>query len=154
MQQLNLWLTERLGLFGVAIYVFIADGSIVPILPVDLVFLLAHDWNPLPLITITAVSSIGGGTFDYFLGRTGLGKGVFTRLVPSHVEKRSTIINKSALFTVFVAALTPLPYATISYIAGQTGVKFRVFLIASLGRVPRMIVYFTGISSGISVLSG
>ena len=34
MQQLNIWLTEKLGLIGVAIYVFIADGSIVPIFPV------------------------------------------------------------------------------------------------------------------------
>ena len=154
MQQLNLWLTERLGLFGVAIYVFIADGSIVPIFPVDLVFLLAHDWNPIPLITVVTTSSILGGVFDYFLGRVGLGKGVFKRIVPNYLNNRLQIVEKGGFISVFIAALTPLPYATIAYIAGQTGVKLPIFLFASLGRIPRMAVYFAGISSSISVLSG
>ncbi|MCA9353813.1 DedA family protein [Candidatus Nomurabacteria bacterium] len=118
-----------------------AESSFFPIPPdIFLMALLSKDarrW--MFLATITTVSSVFGGLFGYAIGFfffSSIGEGLISFYgLEAEFEKLRIIFQENTFISLFIAALTPIPYKVFTISGGFFGVSIFNFLIASiLGR--------------------
>lgn len=145
------FLSNRLGYAGVFIYVFIVDTFIVPA-TADIIFVFTTHWNPWSLILTISGASILGGFCGFLIGRSLSHLRWVRRAVDYYRERGTRLINRYGAWGVALAAFTPLPYSTISWIAGMLGISSRGYLLASLFRVPRFALYYALFRGGTEVL--
>jgi membrane protein YqaA with SNARE-associated domain len=143
------WFGKRFGLWGVFVYVFIVDAIIVPTTP-DVVFAIALEWEPISLLIVMSIASILGGFVGYLIGNK-LNKLKFVKdLTASYREKGELLIKKYGIWAIVIAALTPVPYTTVSWIGGMVNLKKSHYILGSLARIPRFIIYYLLIKGGIT----
>ncbi|PJZ68930.1 hypothetical protein CH373_08010 [Leptospira perolatii] len=141
---------EFTGAFGVGIAIFIAD-SVHIFLPPDTFLMIAvaaglKDWE---VIATASIGSVIAGTFSYAQGRYLLPKlDSFTSFVRKHEEKLEVYIRRFGFWAVVLGALTPLPYSWTSVAAGALKMKFRLYLLAALFRLPRFFLFYYLIKLG------
>lgn len=145
------WFGEYLGLWGVFAYVFLVDTFIVPT-TADVIFTITQEWEPVSLLAVMSIASISGGFVGYLIGRN-LNHFKFVRDTTRNFRERGErIIKKFGVWAIVLAGLTPLPYSTISWIAGMLKLKPAHYLLGSLSRIPRLILYYLLIKGGIILL--
>ena len=139
----------RLGLGGMALGTFLADGFHFPI-PPQAYMVLAVSSNA-PLVSAFGAISVGsvlGGYVAFLLGGqlTRIGW-LAPRLIPLQRLAARTFFRWGARSAV-LASLLPIPYSTVCYLSGLNHLPRRVFWVLALCRLPRLAVFFALIYAG------
>jgi len=140
---------ETLGYTGIGVGIFIADALTFPVPPdFYLAVAVTAGLDPVKVIIVGSICSIMGGISGFAIGRW-LGTVSFTqKLVEPFREEGTRLINKLGVTAVIVAALTPIPFSITCVLAGMMGMTWKVFLPATLFRIPRIAGYYLLIQLG------
>jgi len=144
---------NKMGYFGVALFVYLCDTFIVPLTP-DIMFpLVSKNWNIIEITLFMGGASFLGGLSAYWLGHL-LSKiktvdKFANKLMGTHKE----FIHHRGAWGVAIAGLTPIPYSTICWTAGIVKLEFRDVVLACLVRFLRMILYYYLFLGGAKIIS-
>lgn len=140
------------GLWGLIIASF-TESFCSPILP-DVVLIplaLLHPDMAIYYGIIATVVSVLGGFIGYWIGQK-WGMPVVHKVMPDkYAHKIQEFADSDNVsWTIFLAAMSPIPYKCVSITAGAFRVKWSVFIVASiLGRAKRffleaVLIYYFG----------
>ncbi|MCI6672944.1 MAG: VTT domain-containing protein [Spirochaetaceae bacterium] len=132
----------KYGLLGIGIFVWFVDMLIVP-LTVDVVWPFVLGYPAWQAVLILAIPSACGGYCGYWIGRLLQHIPLVGRIAGklSH-SKWGPLMVRYGAFGVFLGALTPIPFTTVSWTAGMLHVDPKSTLAACfIGRLLRMVVY-------------
>ena len=146
------FLTQHGGLPGVFAYVFIVDTFLVPA-TLDIIFPLVITWHAVPVLAIMCTASFTGGICGYLIGRFLNHFAFVRRRTQSYRSRGEYLIGKYGIWAVIVAAMLPLPFSTISWIAGALHMNFAHYVIGALFRAPRIIATYMLLRAGVSIFS-
>jgi len=122
--------------------IFVASESLLGLIPPDLFIALAPNFEiPYLFITLLGTLSYFGGINAYWLGRYITKFPRINKWIAKRNEKNMKQIKKWGGGIVVFAALFPLPFATISLLAGIVDFSFKKFLLYGLTRYIRFYVY-------------
>ena len=144
------WLGNTIGLWGVFLFTLVVDTFIVPA-SADVLFAVTREWPALPLLVTMSVASIIGGFFGLHIGRFLGTRKVVQNLTAPYRERGEALIRRYGPWAIVIAGITPVPYSTVSWIAGILGMKRVPYLLASLSRFPRFVVYYLAIQGSLSI---
>ncbi|THB65230.1 MAG: hypothetical protein D6B26_03985 [Spirochaetaceae bacterium] len=147
------FLALHVGLPGAFLYVFLVDTFIVPVVP-DFILPMMTDWPLIPVIMTICSASILGGFSGYWIGRLLGHLRIVQYLTSSYRARGEERLRRSGFWAVAIAALTPVPYSTISWIAGMLKIPLVTYIFAALFRIPRLAFAYLLIRSGTELLSG
>jgi membrane protein YqaA with SNARE-associated domain len=141
---------DLFGITGVGLGIFVADSLPAFLIPdTFLIFAIAGELDDLPVLIVSGIGSVAGGSFSYWQGKMIYPKIKFIRkFIHSHDEKLKPYIKKYGSLAVVLAAITPLPYSWMAILSGTLRMPFQKFFLASLTRIPRFIVYYYAIKLG------
>ncbi|MCK5538129.1 MAG: hypothetical protein KAI79_14985 [Bacteroidales bacterium] len=136
-------------------FVFYLSESILGWIPPDIFILWTKDKNsPILLITLLATISYLGGITAYWLG---IALQKFPR-IQNYIQQRFANnfaqIKKWGGVIIVMSALFPLPFATISTIAGIVRYPFNKFLLYGLTRYLRFYIYAFSIFAALNKIMG
>ena len=118
------------------------DSVLIPIPPEPLLVAMAvaQPAFSIPYAVLATVASVLGATLDYFIGLKG-GRPLAERFVKKEsLRAASEFYRRHDVWTVGLAAFTPLPYPVFALAAGVARLKARRFILASLaGRSARFL---------------
>jgi membrane protein DedA with SNARE-associated domain len=97
--------------------------------------------NYIQIIAALALISYGAGWFAFYVGRRSHESKWFRYLRRRYFRKYDFYLQEYGSFLVIVAAVTPLPYSAVCMLVGSAGYKTKKFLLYSLFRLARYIVY-------------
>tara|TARA_B110000438_G_scaffold252809_1_gene258044 strand:+ start:341 stop:979 length:639 start_codon:yes stop_codon:yes gene_type:complete len=129
------WATD-LGLPGLAILSF-TEAFIQPVPPeaLTLPMFIAAQGNPVMIFLIWVVvtlTSVAGAMFGWWLGKS-IGRPFADRYIkPKHIARLDGLIARYGDAGIFIAAISPLPYKVLAWIAGMGEMDYRRFIIAGL----------------------
>lgn len=141
MEELTSLLLEW-GLLGLLVAAF-TESFISPILP-DLILIplaLAHHENAIWYGMFATMASVVGGIIGYWIGAK-VGVQAARRMVPEkYLSQVQKYVAGNAVWAIWLAALSPIPYKFVSITAGALRVPLPVFLVASFfGRAKRFMI--------------
>ena len=127
----------------IVILCFLISESILGLIPPE-IFILWSSKSASPLLFLFALATVSyiGGAVSYFIGmRISL-----MPAVSKHVERKikQHIINLRKWGGLFIVlgAISPIPHSIVSIGAGLIGYKFRYYLLWSLFRYLRFVIYY------------
>ncbi len=131
------------GTAGVFVGVFASDAFGVPVPPSTYVFAAVIAESPMTLILVVAIAtSIFGASIAYLIGPY-MGKLPLLRTPLERFRPRAEkLFERWGIWTVGIAALTPLPFALICWLAGIYRMRYLQFLTTTFVRAPRILVYY------------
>ena len=130
------------GLTGLLIAAF-TESFISPVLP-DLLLIplaLANPQNAIYYGFAATLVSVVGGLVGYVLGLK-IGLPAARRFIPArYMDKIYCVVKENALWAIFLASLSPIPYKFVSITAGALKINLPLFLFISfLGRGKRFLL--------------
>ncbi len=130
------------GLTGLLIAAF-TESFISPVLP-DLLLIplaLANPQNAIYYGFAATLVSVVGGLIGYILGLK-IGLPAARRFIPArYMDKIYCVVKENALWAIFLASLSPIPYKFVSITAGALKINLPLFLLISfLGRGKRFLL--------------
>lgn len=144
------WMTRNGGLVGVFIFTLLVDTFIVPA-SADVLFAVTLDWAPVPLLLTMSLASMIGGFLGKSIGRF-IGDRAFVHILTApYRERGEDLVRRRGAWAIVIAGLTPVPYSTVSWIAGIMKMKTLPYLVASLSRLPRFVLYYLAIRGSLSI---
>ncbi len=146
----GVWLAEHVGLAGVFVYVYVVDTLIVPA-AVDLLFPFVSAWNYLSLVAVLSGASIAGGISGFLIGRNLNRVPAIARLTTRYRIEHIDLFTKYGRRTIIIAALLPIPFSTISWLAGTFDMPLEDYIVGALFRIPRMAITLVMFQSGIAL---
>ncbi len=146
----GIWLAEHVGLAGVFVYVYVVDTFIVPA-AVDLLFPFLTGWNVLSLVSVMSAASVAGGITGFLIGQNLNRIPAVRRATTRYRSEHEELFVKYGRRTVIIAALLPIPFSTISWLAGSFGMPLQVYVPGALFRIPRMVITLWMFQSGIAL---
>ncbi len=141
-------LTTSFGYMGMVIYAFVVDMFILPA-TMDILFVFANDANPIKISLVLGVASIAGGCVGYWLARSFNHFAIVEHATRAFRVEGEQLLKRYGGWAVFAAALTPLPFSSIMWIAGLLEVPFYEVFLGSLVRIPRVFIYYYLIQGGV-----
>lgn len=129
---------DGFGLLGLAL-VSASEAAFQPIPPDVLVIPMVIEANSVLgislIVLIATLSSVFGAFFGYGIGYYG-GIPVLERFVSvSNINRLNFLIEKYGSLGVFIAAVSPIPYKALAWIAGAGRMDLRLFaLVGFFGR--------------------
>ncbi|AFG36821.1 YqaA family protein [Spirochaeta africana] len=144
-------LAEHVGLWGVGLYVFVVDTLILPA-STDLLMPFVLQWPAGSLLIVISGASILAGIAGYGVGRTLIRIPVISRRMQSWEQRHIRLIERHGMWAVAAAAALPLPFSTISWLAGALHVRLSRYILGALFRIPRMVVTFYLLREGMLLL--
>jgi membrane protein YqaA with SNARE-associated domain len=122
--------------------VFFISETLLGLIPPDFFIVWANNTShPIIMLNILAVISYVGGVGSFFIGR-------WVRHFPkinNWLEKRFSEhfdkIKKYGAFLIVFSALFPLPFSTVSMVAGMVNYPTKPFLLFGLSRLFRFYLY-------------
>jgi membrane protein YqaA with SNARE-associated domain len=150
--QMSAWFVEELGLWGLFGGILFTDCWIAPPLSHEPLLFFAHAGG-IPFVKIWAAASTASviaGPLGYGLGTVfGRVRFVQRRLRGSGVE---SLMRRRGATVVAAAAITPIPFAMSTWLAGALGLPFGRFLAACFVRVLKVALYLGLIVFGWAVV--
>lgn len=134
-------LAQRAGGWGVFLYTFIVDALILPA-SVDLVLPFILRWDAVPVLAAMSAASVLGGCVGYFIGFKLNYLGIVQRLTRRYRQRGEYLISRYGFWAVVLAAVSPVPFSTVSWIAGMMKQPFHLYAAGALFRVPRIIAAY------------
>jgi membrane protein YqaA with SNARE-associated domain len=142
------WFVDELGLWGLFTGILLTDSWVAPPMTHEplLLFALA---GGVPFVVIWAcasAASVLAGPLGYVLGSL-LVRAPFVRrrLSGSSVE---SVMRRRGAVVVAAAAITPIPFALTTWLAGAIGIPFGTFFAACLVRIVKVALYLGLITLG------
>ena len=129
------WASD-LGLPGLAILSF-TEAFIQPVPPeaLTLPMYIVEQNNPMMIFLIWLVvtlSSVAGAMVGWWLGKT-MGRPFADRFIkPKHIARLDRLIVRYGDAGIFIAAISPLPYKVLAWIAGMGEMDYRRIIMAGL----------------------
>jgi membrane protein YqaA with SNARE-associated domain len=133
-------LVQEYGYLGIFLIAF-SESIIQPVPPDPFITGgTALGLNPLTASIIAALGSVLGGIVAYYLGKF-LGEPVFKKLFgDKYFNKGEILFRKYGIWAVIVAAITPIPFKAICWLAGIFEMPIGAFILgAVIGRFPRFL---------------
>lgn len=142
-QSFGEWFIHRFGWWGFFGLSYFTDALIVPG-SIDIAFpLLAQKGlNPVPVLALMCLGSILGGTTGWAIGHFFDHIQLVHRMVEYYRSKGEHLIKRYGFWAVVIASVSPVPYSTVSWIAGLMKVPFLTYTAASLFRIPRIVIMY------------
>jgi len=136
-------MVDSFGLPGIFVGTFVLDSLILGISPDFILFVaIAGEMHPLGVLLTISIASILGGNAGYFIGRF-LGHRKFVqKRIANYERKGHYLMEKYGLWAVIVAAMTPIPFSTVCWIAGMLEMKYTHFLAGAVWRIPRYLLWY------------
>ncbi len=133
----------KLGYAGLFAGTFAADALTVPI-PPDFYLFISIAGGSSVAVTLAACSSASvlGGTVAYFLGPYIERLPVLRERLEQFRPRGEYLFGEWGGWAVGVAALTPVPFSIVAWLAGIYRMGYPAFFVASLCRVPRIVGYY------------
>ncbi len=140
---------DTLGLIGVFLGVFASDSIGFPVPASTYLFAAVAAESPMIAILIVAsIASILGGSIAYkagpLVGRLPILRGLLERFRP----RGERLFKRWGIWTVGIAAATPLPFPIVCWLAGIYRMPFGRFFTATLVRAPRFAAYYGAFTVG------
>lgn len=137
------WVVEHLGIWGISVAVILADALTFPVPPdTYLLAAVASHADQMTLLAAISVSSVVAGNLAYVLGPLLQHVPLLGKKIENFRGTGELLYKKWGLWTVVVAALTPIPFSIICWFAGIYKMPYRPFLIGTLARIPRFVIYY------------
>ncbi|MGA1873025.1 MAG: YqaA family protein [Thermoplasmatota archaeon] len=142
-------LVDQFGIPGIFVSTLVLDSLILGISPDFVLFVaIAGELDPFRILFSISIASILGGNVGYLIGRfLGNRKFVHKRIEP-YERKGHYLMEKYGLWAVIVAAMTPIPFSTICWIAGMLEMKYTHFMAGALWRIPRYLLWYIVFRAG------
>ena len=126
---------DGFGLLGLAL-VSASEAAFQPIPPDVLVIPMVIEANSVLgislIVLIATLSSVFGAFFGYAIGYYG-GIPVLERFVSvSNINRLNFLMEKYGSLGVFIAAVSPIPYKALAWIAGAGRMDLRLFALAGI----------------------
>ena len=126
---------DGFGLLGLAL-VSASEAAFQPIPPDVLVIPMVIEANSalgiLLIVLVATLSSVFGAFFGYAIGYYG-GIPLLERFVSdSNINRLNFLIEKYGSLGVFIAAVSPIPYKALAWIAGAGRMDLRLFALAGI----------------------
>ena len=126
---------DGFGLLGLAL-VSASEAAFQPIPPDVLVIPMVIEANSVLAISlivlVATLSSVFGAFFGYAIGYYG-GIPLLERFVSdSNINRLNFLIEKYGSLGVFIAAVSPIPYKALAWIAGAGKMDLRLFALAGI----------------------
>lgn len=134
---------DVLGTPGVFLGVLASDTLAVPIPPSTYVFAGVAAESPMVVIlTVAIITSIAAASIAYVIGPH-IGRIPFFARQLEHFRPRAErLFERWGMWAVGIAAITPLPFALICWLAGIYRMRYAHFFTATLVRGPRILGYY------------
>lgn len=137
------WLIDTLGVGGMFFGVFIADAFTFPLPPDFYLFIsIASGFDVVITLMTCSLSSVIAGNVAYFVGPQIQRIPLLSSRLEAFRERGEALFKRWGVWAVGVAALTPVPFSIVSWLAGIYRMRWRLFVLASLLRIPRVIGYY------------
>ncbi len=121
---------------------FLSSETLLGLIPPDIFIIWGkHFSEPYLVVTLLASLSYIGGIFSYKIGILLRRIPKIKKIVEKKFEKNYTLIEKFGGAIIVVAALLPLPYSSISMIAGAVKYNYKTYLLLGLTRFLRFYIY-------------
>lgn len=146
------WLQEHFGLnLAIFLYTLIVDTLILPLSP-DLVWMVAAGMNGFWAIFLVGSASFLGGVISYYIGVL-LDKIPFVKKLTSKAnEKWGAYIKVYGTPFLILASLLPLPFSTISTVAGAVRLSAKKVIPVCLLRIVHAGIYFLLFRAGLLLI--
>ena len=125
-----------IGLPGLGILSF-TEAFIQPIPPEALTLPMLIDaqgdpWAIFLIWSVVTLTSVAGALLGWWLGKV-LGRSVAERFIPwKHIVRLDNLIDRYGTAGMFIAAISPIPYKVLAWVAGMGEMDRRQFIIAGL----------------------
>jgi membrane protein YqaA with SNARE-associated domain len=138
-----------MGYPGIFISIFVLDLLILPLSPDVILFLsVVSEADPTIYMPLICTASILAGSTAYVLGRFLGRQRVVKAMLGRNERKWRPVVRRYGMLAVVLSALTPIPYSTICLLAGMMKMDYRQFLVGTLWRVPKFLVWYLLIGLG------
>lgn len=125
--------------------IFIISEIVIGIIPPEIFIIWALRNDILSqfigLVALLAIVSYIAGIIGYFIGRY-LNRTRYYRFIKrrflSSLDRR---LNNFGIYLIIIAAMTPLPFSGVSMLVGSIRYSFKTFLMFSLFRFVRFLLY-------------
>lgn len=144
-------LVENFGYESIFMFVYLVDTFIVPF-SVDLIFPLLVNLPYYIIVPLIGIASTLGGITGYYLGYLCSKIPFIRRLTRAINAEWGAYLDKYGIVFIILSALTPIPYSTISWLAGALKYNKRKAFPAFLFRIVRMAVYYFLFKAGLSTI--
>lgn len=137
------WVVTELGLGGVFLGVLATDAFTIPIPPDTYLFVAVASHAPVaPMLAVCCAGSIIAGSIAYRIGPY-IQRLPFLRARLERFRTRGErLFLRYGMWTVAIAALTPIPFSVTCWLAGIYRMPYRGFVIATFARIPRLLAYY------------
>lgn len=137
------WIVEKMGLWGIAIAVILADTFTFPVPPdAYLLAAVASNSDKIPILLVISLSSIVAGNLAYLVGPLLQNVPILGKRIEKFRHKGELLFKKWGLWTVVIAALTPVPFSVVCWFAGIYKMPYRPFFIGTLARFLRFVLVY------------
>jgi membrane protein YqaA with SNARE-associated domain len=122
--------------------VFFISESLLGLIPPDFFIAWSSYFSaPVLMLSILAVLSYIGGINAFFIGRWVRKFPKINRWLEKRFAEHFDKIKRYGAFLIVFSALFPLPYSTVSMVAGMVNYPTKPFLILGLSRLLRFYIY-------------
>lgn len=147
---LTQWISKNFGIQGLMLLTTLCDTIPSPVSPDLSLVLIARgplSENGVQNSLLISLASVAGGHLAYWLGALPLRNHLSRVLPPEKLDKQSRRIKKWGVTLVVLGAITPFPMSLTCIAAGMARLPYGAFTLATLVRVPRLMISFALISS-------
>ncbi len=125
--------------------IFTISEIVIGLIPPEIFMIISAERNIVSeyVISIAVLSGISytAGFIAYWIGIYFNHTVYFRYLKRKYFGKYEKYLNKFGMFLVIVASLTPLPFSGIAMLIGSVRFPIKKYLLFSLFRFPRFIIY-------------
>ncbi len=126
--------------------IFTLSEIVLGIIPPEF-FMYVYKLNQIPLynyivdLSALTIISYGAGIVGYYIGRTFSKTQTFRSFSARYLRQYQHRLRKYGGYIIFVGAVTPVPFSAMCMLAGSVEFPFKSFLLISITRVLRFVVY-------------
>ena len=137
------WIVAEFGLFGIFLGVMATDAFTFPIPPDTYLFVaVASGTAVAPILAVVCVASVLAGNIGYTLGPYLQRIGFIRSRIEAFRPRGEQLFLRYGMWTVAIAALTPIPFSVTCWFAGIYKMPRMAFFFATLMRIPRLLGYY------------
>lgn len=149
LQGLSKWVVERIGMVGMTVGTWLADGFCFPIPPQAYMVMAEASGSSVPVaFAFIALGSLLGGASAYAVAPQ-LNR---IRFVSQAIERSAPRLHRLSgdnwLRGVFIISLTPIAFSWLCYAAALYRVPRRAFLLLCVLRLPKLLLFQLIVSFG------
>lgn len=124
------------------IVIFVASESFLGLIPPDLFIFWAEGFEkPWPMVALLAGLSYLGGIVSFWTGKFLQSFPKVREWMDLKFREQALLFRKFGGLLIFISALTPLPFAPVSNLAGLVNYPFSRYLLMASSRIARFFIY-------------